>query len=169
MSPRSGRMRQFLAFHEHTNHYFPTTSGDRITSVRSLRVPAHAVIWLPLQPFEQGQLTGRQAPARRQEAGRGIQKNACPSGPRFTGDRGGGQGSPAIAQGALVDSAGRSVGPHVSPHFRPQSGGEGGHGSMPSADFYKVLQNYHSLGVNLVLSTSRTGTISLVATVGSPT
>ncbi len=37
-----------------------------------------------------------------------------------------------------------------------------------TADFPKVLQNYHSLAVNLVLSMGRTGTISLVATVGSP-
>jgi hypothetical protein len=39
---------------------------------------------------------------------------------------------------------------------------------LPSADFHEVLQNYHSLAVNLVLSVGRTGTISLVATVGSP-
>jgi lipopolysaccharide/colanic/teichoic acid biosynthesis glycosyltransferase len=68
-------------------------------------------------------------------------------------------GGPAIAKRALVDKlrcAGRSAETHVSPYFRPQVGETGGHG-QPSADFHKVLQNYHGLGVNLVLSTGVRG------------
>jgi len=124
--------------------------------------PAHAV--------DLASATGRQAPARRQEAGRGIKKNAWSerTGIYLAGEGERGGGPPAISKRALVRGS-LSGTARLAPFSPPKWGRRWPRPTkMSSADFHKVLQNYHSLGVNLVLSTGRTGTISLVATVGSP-